>query len=52
MPWSPADAFKHTKKANTPKKKRAWARIANKERRIVGDAGAIRIANKAVRRMV
>jgi len=29
MPWTAAEAKSHTKKANTPKKKRQWAHIAN-----------------------
>ena len=29
MPWSPSEAKGHTKKANTPKKRRQWAAIAN-----------------------
>jgi hypothetical protein len=29
MPWTPEDAGGKTKKANTPKEKRQWAKIAN-----------------------
>lgn len=29
MPWNPEDALRHTKKANTPKKRRQWASVAN-----------------------
>lgn len=29
MPWTPKDAPKHTKKAQTPKTKRQWAHVAN-----------------------
>ena len=28
MPWLPKDALLHTKKANTPTKKRQWAHIS------------------------
>jgi len=49
MPWSPGDAKKHTKKANTPKKKRQWSDVANSAL-ADGDseASAIRQANAAV----
>lgn len=30
MPWTPSDATRFTKKANTPEKKRQWAHVANK----------------------
>jgi hypothetical protein len=30
MPWEPKDAKRHTKKANTAKKKRQWAHVSNK----------------------
>jgi hypothetical protein len=29
MPWSAADASSHTKKADTPAKKKRWAAVAN-----------------------
>jgi len=29
MPWTMADAARHTKKADTPKEKRQWAAVAN-----------------------
>lgn len=29
MPWTMADASRHTKKADTPKEKRQWAAVAN-----------------------
>lgn len=29
MPWKPEDAPRHDKDANTPKKRRQWAHIAN-----------------------
>lgn len=49
MPWEPSDATKHTKKANTAKKKRQWADVANSAL-ASGDseASAIRQANAAV----
>lgn len=52
MPWKPADAKRHTKKASTPKKKRAFAQVANKVLAESGDEGkAMRIANAAVKRV-
>jgi len=51
MPWSSKDAKHHTKKANTPKKKRQFAKVANKVLEETGDEGrAIRTANAAVAR--
>ena len=51
MPWTPGDAKRHTHKATTPKKKRAFAKVANKVLKESGDEGkAIRIANAAVKR--
>jgi hypothetical protein len=51
MPWSPSDAPRHTKKANTPKKKRQFAHVANKVLAATGDEGrAIREANTVVGR--
>ena len=49
MPWTAADAIEHTKKANTAKKKRQWAHVANSAL-ASGDseASAIRQANAAV----
>jgi len=54
MPWKSSDATSHTKKANTPKKKRAWAKIANSwlKGHPDDDAGAIRRANAAIAAMV
>lgn len=52
MPWKASDASGKTKAANTPRKRRLWAEIANAELRKHGDEGrAIRAANAAVRRM-
>jgi len=52
MPWSPSDGpARHSKKANSPAKKRQWADIANKVRDESGDEGkAVRIANAAVKK--
>jgi uncharacterized protein YdaT len=52
MPWKSSDATRHTHKAKTPKKKRAFAKVANKVLAESGDEGkAIRIANAAVKRV-
>ena len=50
MPWSENDGpSRHTKKANTPAKKKQWAAAANAVRDKTGDEGkAVRIANAAV----
>jgi uncharacterized protein YdaT len=49
MPWSPSDAPKHDKDANTPEKQRKWAKIANAVLKRTGDdAMAIRVANSRV----
>lgn len=49
MPWTARDAFRHTKKADTPHRKRMWADVANS---VLADTGsdekAIRAANAAV----
>jgi uncharacterized protein YdaT len=52
MPWNSNDGpARHTKKANTPAKKKQWADIANKVRNESGDEGkAVRIANAAVKK--
>lgn len=51
MPWKPGDAKRHTKKANTPKKRRQFSEVANKVLEDTGDEGrAIRTANAAVKR--
>lgn len=51
MPWTPSDATRFTKKADTPAKKRQWAHVANSAL-ASGDseASAIRQANSAVKR--
>lgn len=49
MPWDNDDAFRHTHKANTPKKKRQWRHVANSVLKNGGDeASAIRQANAVV----
>ena len=51
MPWSMRDAPAHTKKADTPAKKKQFATVANKVLAESGDEGkAIRIANAAVKK--
>lgn len=60
MPWTAKDAKGHSKKADTPKKQKDWARIANDalkrcladdESTEVCEGRAIRIANAAVAKM-
>ena len=52
MPEKPSQAQRFTKKANTPKKKRAHAEIRNKLLRQGASEGkAARIANAAVKRV-
>jgi hypothetical protein len=49
MPWTPAEASKHTKAANTRKKKRQWAAVANSILKKTKNEGrAIKGANSAV----
>ena len=51
MPWTAKDASHKTGHANTPKRKRLLAAIANKQLAAHGDEGrAIRVANAAVNR--
>lgn len=51
MPWDEGDASGKTHKANTPKKKREWAHVANSELAATGDEGrAVRAANAVVAR--
>lgn len=52
MPWSPSDGpARHTKKANSPNKKRQWSHVANSVLSKTGDEGrAVREANAAVKR--
>lgn len=53
MPWTPSDGPKrHTKKANTPGKKKAWSATANAVLKESGDEGkAIRIANSRMNKI-
>ena len=52
MPWKAKSAKKFTKKASTPRKRKAWAKIANKVLKRGGsDRSAVRIANFAVKRV-
>ena len=51
MPWTANDAAGKTKAADTPRRKRQWAKIANAVLAKTGDEGrAVREANAAVRR--
>jgi phage head maturation protease len=51
MPWIADDAESHTKKADTPAKKKKWAAVANKVLKETGDeAQVIKEANAAVSR--
>ena len=51
MPWTPKDASKKTKKADTPKRRRQWAHVADGVLAKTGDEGrAIREANAVVAR--
>lgn len=52
MPWTEADAHRHNKGIDTPKKAEVWAKVANDTRaRTKSDSQAIREANAAVDRM-
>ncbi len=52
MPWSAEDAPRHTHAADTPEKRRVWARVANEALTRTGsEESAIREANAAVDRM-
>lgn len=51
MPWGPQDASKKTHKANTGKKRRQWAHVANAVLAKTGDEGrAVREANGVIGR--
>ncbi len=51
MPWTEADATRHTKMADTDKRRRQWAAVANRMLEEHGDDGAaIRAANAVVHR--
>jgi hypothetical protein len=50
-PWSASEANRHTHKANTPKLKSLWAKVANEALDKHGDdARAVREANAVVNR--
>jgi hypothetical protein len=49
MPWKESDAKKHTKKADTPKKQKQWADVADSAlSRGASEGSAIRQANSVV----
>lgn len=49
MPWSPADAARHTKKAKSAVAKRQWRDVANSVLARTGDDGlAVREANGVI----
>jgi hypothetical protein len=51
MPWTPADAESHTRKATNWELKALWAKVANECLERTGDEGrAIREANAVVAR--
>lgn len=51
MPWTSRDAKRHTKKANTNKKKRQWSHVADSAlSRGASEASAIRQANAVAKR--
>jgi hypothetical protein len=51
MPWTPKDANKKTKKADTPKEQKEWSKTANKVLKSTGsDATAIKVANALIKR--
>jgi len=51
MPWTMADAPRHTKAAKSTKAKSQWSSVANKVLKESGDEGkAVRIANAAVKK--
>jgi len=57
MPYTAKDAYRHTHKATTPKRRRAWRKVANKvlaNRKKYGartEEAAVRIANYVVNRL-
>ncbi len=49
MPWKPSDAKRHTKKADTPKKQKQWADVADSAlSRGASEGSAIRQANSVI----
>ena len=52
MPWDETDATRHTKKANTSRKKEVWAQVSNEVLNRTGNEGrAVREANFVVRQI-
>lgn len=50
MRWKPDDALRHTRKANSPAKRRQWADVANSELAAGRSEGrAVRAANTVVK---
>ena len=51
MPWDKSDAKRHTKEADTPRKKRQWKDVANSVLKRGGSEGsAVRQANYVVKK--
>lgn len=51
MPWSPADALRHTHKARSPAARRQWAHVSNSMLKGgTSEGAAVRAANSAVAR--
>lgn len=51
MPWTPASALGHTRKAKSAKKKRQWSKIANSALKSGKSEGtAIKMANGVLKR--
>lgn len=53
MPWTPSDGpNRHTHKADSPQRKRVWAKVANSALERTGnDADAIKEANAVMNRI-
>lgn len=53
MPWTPdSGPERHTKKADTKKKREVWSAVANERLQKTGDEGlAVREANAVINRM-
>lgn len=50
MPWTPADAHRHTHKATSPTRQRQWDHVANAVLEKTGDEGlAVKEANGVVK---
>lgn len=53
MPWDKKDAKRHTKQADSPKKKRQWSKVANSAlNRGASEGSAVRQANAVVKKRV